>query len=669
MEYIKPYLDYFSAHPDWAIAIIFLIAFGEALLIIGLFVPSTAVLVGAGILVGTGHLPFWPVLIATTIGAIAGDQVSFWAGRLFGERLKTMWPLNRYPQLVAKGEDYVRSHGGKSIALGRFVPGVKAVVPGIVGMFGMSELFFLSVNVVSGTVWAAAHVLPGILIGQGLAFAEELSGRLVVVLLILLFVIAVAGYLIRMTAALLSPFMAHALKRISVWARSHNNHAMRRFGRAIAPHNPRSVSIVLFVAVFVAGLIALVEVLLGQVRATAVSNADASVFNLMHEMRNAPADELMIMVTMLGDAVVMIPVALSMVFWLLWRKSYRAAAAVLVTVLVGMLSVPVIKHLVARPRPEGLFLGNSESFSFPSSHAVLAAMVLGVLAVLVSHWMGRWTRSLAYATAGAMAVVIGCSRVYLGAHWLSDVVAGLLFGTVMTAAFAVVIETIPPRRIRPLGLLAVSLMTFVVVGALNIRMNYDRQEDFYVPALKVQQSRIIEWEKQGWKALPARRVDLVGKVGETFIVQYAGSLDALRLALAPHGWTETPKWTWKAAIPYLNPNAALADLTPRPTLHEGLKAKLTLIHPIGPEEREVLRVYKTGYTIAMRDRVEPLYMVSLTRELLRHSMNLYAIPRLAVARVPERRAFLNVIEGADYVYLLTENDVNKLKQALMIGEF
>ena len=53
LDYIQPYLDYFSAHPGWAIAIIFLIAMGEALLIIGLFVPSTAVLVGAGILVGT----------------------------------------------------------------------------------------------------------------------------------------------------------------------------------------------------------------------------------------------------------------------------------------------------------------------------------------------------------------------------------------------------------------------------------------------------------------------------------------------------------------------------------------------------------------------------------------------------------------------------------------
>ena len=51
MNHLQPYLDYFAQNPGWAIIIVFLIAFGEALLIIGLFVPSTAVLVGAGILV------------------------------------------------------------------------------------------------------------------------------------------------------------------------------------------------------------------------------------------------------------------------------------------------------------------------------------------------------------------------------------------------------------------------------------------------------------------------------------------------------------------------------------------------------------------------------------------------------------------------------------------
>ncbi|RPH69394.1 MAG: DedA family protein, partial [Hyphomicrobiales bacterium] len=239
MDYIQPYLDFFAAHPGWALAIVFLIAFGEALLIIGLFVPSTAVLVGAGILVGTGHLAFWPVLAATTIGAILGDQVSFWAGRFFGESLKTMWPLSRYPQLVARGEDFVRQHGGKSIAIGRFVPGVKSVVPGIVGMFGMKELYFLVVNVSSAIVWGAAHILPGVLIGQGLAFAGELSGRLLFVLLVLLVLLAVGGYIIRLAAAGLTPFLNRTLSRVSAWAAGFDNRSMQRFARAAAPENPR----------------------------------------------------------------------------------------------------------------------------------------------------------------------------------------------------------------------------------------------------------------------------------------------------------------------------------------------------------------------------------------------------------------------------------------------
>ena len=45
------------------------------------------------------------LIIATAVGCILGDQISYWAGKLFGERLKTMWPLRLYPQLVAKGED------------------------------------------------------------------------------------------------------------------------------------------------------------------------------------------------------------------------------------------------------------------------------------------------------------------------------------------------------------------------------------------------------------------------------------------------------------------------------------------------------------------------------------------------------------------------------------
>ena len=627
LDTISPVLDFFTANPEWALVIIFLIAMGEALLIIGLFVPSTAVLVGAGVLVGTGHLGFWPVIVATAVGCIIGDQVSYWAGRLFGERLKTMWPLHLYPQLVAKGEDFVRGHGGKSVAIGRFVPGVKSVVPGIVGMLGMNQMFFLIVNVTSGIVWSFAHVVPGVLIGQGLAFAGELSGRLLVVLLVLLVILALAGYVIRLAAAGVSPYLNHLLARISNWARRKQGRSWQRFARAVAPENPRSVMIVVFAAVAFAGLAALINIAVRAGSGAAISNLDISVASLARESRNAPADEIMTVITMLGDTVVMTALAVTIILWLVWRKAYRAAWAAGIAIAATKLFELALKYGVHRARPTELAYAGASQYSFPSGHATMAAVIFGILAVLVSHAMGRWARAVVYAVCAAAVVAIAYSRIYLGAHWLTDVLAGLLFGAVMTAAFGVAIEAIPPRRIKPWGLLAAAFVVFLGAGALHVAEGYSRSREFYAMPERQILVPLAQWRDQDWQTLPARRIDLGGRPGEVFVAQMAGGLDALAAAAGAAGWTPVPVWTWRDSLPYLNPNAALPDLPPRPALHEGLKAKLTLIRAAqGGEGRDVLRVYKTSLAAAEGELYEPIYLISLTREVKGQGFGLYAIP-------------------------------------------
>ena len=633
MDHLQPYLDYFAQNPGWAIIIVFLIAFGEALLIIGLFVPSTAVLVGAGILVGSGHLPFWPVFLATAIGAIVGDQFSYWAGRFFGEHLKSLWPLNRFPQLVARGEEFVRNHGGKSIALGRFVPGVKAVVPGIVGMLGMSQLYFVTVNVSSGLVWTAAHVIPGILIGQGLALAGELSGHLGLVLLELLIILAVAGWIIRLFAAGASPYLDHVLGRISGWAKTRNSRSLHRFGRAISPENPRSLLIIFFMAVLVLALITFIVLLSGMVARDAIPNADVSVFNLMREIRNAPADELMIPITMLGDGFVLTAMMATIVGWLVWRRAWRAAIASTVIFLAGKLFAVLLKYGIQRPRPLEHYSG-SEIFSFPSGHATMAAITFGILAVLASHAMNRWSRSLVYAICGLIVITIAYSRVYLGVHWLSDVLGGVMFGGVMVAAFGVAIEAIPPRRIMPLGLLGATFIAFVAAGAINVSNNFDRAEKFYAAPEQSYSITPAEWETAAWQQLPVRRIDLAGKPEEQFIMQWAGSLESLQKVLDSRNWVFSPKWTWRDSIPYLDPNAVLGGVAPRPALHEGLKAKLTMTLALNGEtnRRLVVRAYKTNATLKSTNTGTPIFLISLTQESLRKSLRAYVVPTLVAAR-------------------------------------
>ena len=666
MEHIQPYLDYFAQHPGWAIAIVFLIAFGEALLIIGLFVPSTAVLVGAGMLVGTGHLEFWPVFIATAVGAILGDQLSYWAGRLFGDRLKTLWPLNRYPALVARGEDFVRKHGGKSIAIGRFVPGVKAVVPGIVGMFGMGQVYFATINVTSGLFWTAAHVLPGVLAGQVLALAGELSERLLIVLLVLLVVLGIAGWLIRLFIGGLGPIIERAQDSFAAWAQKQPGRFWPRLGAVISPANPGSLSIILFAALAVTALIAFLHIMSSVFGQSTLIDADLSVHNMMQGLRNAPGDEIMTIVTMLGDGFVMISVGLAIVAWLFWRREWRIAAAAFVTILAARLFVPLMKLWLQRPRPLELS-GLPEVFSFPSGHTTFATVTLGVLAVLASHGLRSWGKAVVFAAVGSAVIAVAYSRIYLGAHWMSDVLGGFLFGSVMIAAFGIAIEAVPPRRIKPVGLTIATMLAFALAGTLHISRDYPANADIYAPREAIVLYDREQWESGSWASLPRQRIDLAGHSDEPFSVQWAGDPTPLGEMLGQQGWTEQSKWSWTLGLAYLDPQRGLADLSPRPALHQGRLADLTWTKPATgqPDERQVLRAWKTDVMIGIGEKTYPVYVMSLMRERLRHGLNLYAVPSPVLPEPAERDGLAALIRSISGIRVIEPRGL-EAKQGLTL---
>ena len=143
---------------------IFLVCVGEAVFIVGLLVPSLPILLLTGGLIAQGSLPFWPIYFAAVIGAIIGDAISYTVGYALKDRIRTVWPFRDHLPLITKGEEFFARHGGKAIFIGRFITGVKAVIPGIAGMMGMSYRHFSVINVVSAFVWAAVHILPGMLL-------------------------------------------------------------------------------------------------------------------------------------------------------------------------------------------------------------------------------------------------------------------------------------------------------------------------------------------------------------------------------------------------------------------------------------------------------------------------------------------------------------------------
>jgi len=132
--------------------------------------------------------------------------------------------------------------------------------------------------------------------------------------------------------------------------------------------------------------------------------------------------------TSLGGLLVMGPIALLVAGWLFWRRRRAEALWLILTIASGRLVVEGVKLLVQRPRPPiADRLELVTSWSFPSSHSAGTMMTCAALALL-------WGRPAGWIAALIAAGAIGWSRVALGVHWPSDVLAGWGFGLLWVGA-------------------------------------------------------------------------------------------------------------------------------------------------------------------------------------------------------------------------------------------
>ena len=139
----------------WAPPIVFALAFGESLAFISLLIPAWGALVAIGALIGPSGINFWPVWLAGSLGAAIGDWLSYWIGLKLEYRVQHIWPLSRHPELIPRGERFMKSWGVAGIFIGRFFGPLRAVVPLIAGIFEMPFWRFQLANFSSALVWAA----------------------------------------------------------------------------------------------------------------------------------------------------------------------------------------------------------------------------------------------------------------------------------------------------------------------------------------------------------------------------------------------------------------------------------------------------------------------------------------------------------------------------------
>ncbi|TWC36283.1 undecaprenyl-diphosphatase [Pseudomonas sp. SJZ079] len=381
-QWLDSLTAWLGSNPQWLGLAIFLIACTECLAIVGIIVPGTLLLFAVAVLAGNGALTLGETLALAYCGGLLGDALSYASGRYFHQDIRRLPGLRHHPQWLAGAEIYFQRYGVASLLVGRFIGPLRPMLPMVAGMLNMPVGRFIAVSLLAAAGWVIAYLLPGWATGAALRLPLP------------------TGFW--QQAALLAAGLALVLI-VSV----HSSLREQRRASLLAA----GLSLLLLFGLFI-----------GWPRLTPL---DQGLLALLQEQRSASLDPLMVLITRLGDFNSQLAAGSLLCLMLLLARQWRAALFAGSTLLGTALANGALKAWFARNRPEVL-LEPLGSFSFPSGHSSAAVAFFLVLGVLAGRGQPARLRLAWLLLASLPALSIAVSRVYLGVHWPSDIVAGAL---------------------------------------------------------------------------------------------------------------------------------------------------------------------------------------------------------------------------------------------------
>lgn len=623
-DWLQGFIDLVVQHPHWAGLLVFVTAMAESIVVVGMFVPGTAILIGISAVAGLGELKLWPLLLWATLGAVAGDGISYWIGHRYKEHIRASWPLRERPELFEKGEAFFHRYGAMSVAIGRFVPGVRAIIPVVAGVVGMSPLRFYAVNILSAMVWAPAHILPGAGMGLALGVLGSIGGRLVAAVVGALIVLGLLLWVVHLGVRWVAPGLARRYRRFVIGCKRRGTRLDRAIVYALDPDDPGTSTLIVMGVAAIALAVAFAGLTEDVFMREQITRMDVAVSTLVQGWRTPGLDRVMVAITSLGDGVVVIPVLAAIALWLAFKGHRKLAGGLVLTLALAALSVPLLKSVLVIPRPTALYSG-ADAFSFPSGHATSAAALYASIAWLATHNAALRWKIVGFALAGVLITAIAASRIYLAAHWPSDVLAGLALGSTLAAIYALVFRRTDIHTMRPLRLVAVVVAALAVAGGARIATNFPAAMEAYRPRVVETAETEAGWLGGGWGRLAEARWELDGSDSGALPLQTDIDVATLHAALTAAGWQAPPSADAVGIARFLSPDSKLDQLPPLLLTHVGRFAALTLVRPLTPETRLVLRFWPTTEIATSGDARRPILVGAISRETLDHPLRLVSV--------------------------------------------
>lgn len=614
-------LVWVGQHPGWSYGLIFLVAMGESLAVIGMAIPGVILLMGAGALIAAGAIEFWPAFLAATLGAISGDGLSYALGRYFDERIRDTWPFSRFPRQLDQGVAFFDRYGGWSVALGRFVGPIRAIVPLVAGMMRLSPGRFYAANVASAIAQVLSYLVPGMLFGASLQLAAEVGLRLVVLGIALVVGLWLAAWIAHRLYRALAPHASALLQWMLRWADLHPS--MGRVALALAdPNHPDARTLTALAFLLMAAFL-----LVGGLTGLAMFGPGELTLNrfaldLGQSLHTPLGNQLMMGLNRLGDPLVVMPMVAVVFGYLRWRGRVRHASYWAAAAAFALVAAPLLGAALRVPRPE-LGLTLTLPWSFPSAPVLLASSVYGFFAISLARGLPAAARWAPYALATVLVTGVAGARIYLGAEWLTDVLASVGLGVVWISALGLAFRRHSRLDPRWAALGAIALATLTAGWGLRGWLDEGRDLARFTPFQPVETLTRAQWLTDGWRLLPNRREDLWRRHPQPLTLQFAGDPNDLKAALAPDGWKPAELLRWGNAPRLLTPSLALTELPVIPQVHDGHQESLALTRTDAQGTRWVLRLWPTPFRLA---EGTPLYVGNVTRQRKAVVLDLIAVP-------------------------------------------
>jgi membrane protein DedA with SNARE-associated domain/membrane-associated phospholipid phosphatase len=441
-------IDAVAAHilalPVWvALLLVFVVPALESSAFVGFIFPGEVALILGGVLAYEGRIPLLAVLAAGTLGAVIGDSIGYLVGRRYGRGLLE-GTLGRFinHKHLDRAQRYLADRGGKAVFFGRFTAALRVMIPGLAGMSRMHYPKFALYNVAGGAAWGTMCVLLGYLGGSSWRHVEHLASRIGLGALVVVLLGFVGGYLLRRSRG---GWGQRQMDRIR-----HSRAAdllVTRFpgtvawtGRRLDPGSRTGLPVTFMTAVAVSTTWMFLGITQDVVAREELALLDprAHAWALAHRL--GWLTHLFQVVTWLGSNAMVVPLLVAAtVLACRSRRSWRPAVAVGVVYAATLLLHAGVGELVHRHRPPVAdWLTGASGWSYPSGHTIQATVAYGVLLVLVTPGRTKRTKTMLTGAYAAIVVAVAASRVYLGVHWLTDVLGSMSLGLALLAVWGVI---------------------------------------------------------------------------------------------------------------------------------------------------------------------------------------------------------------------------------------